>query len=310
MAERKEVSFLSRGVRCGAWHYVPDAAGPTPCVVMAHGLGATIELGIDAFARRFVEAGYGVLAFDYRGFGFSDGEPRQVISVKRQLEDWAAALEYARSLPAVDPARIAIWGSSFAGGHVISVAARDPAVAAAISQVPFTDGLQSLFKVPPLTSLTLTVAGVIDVVRSLVGASPHYVPLLGKPGDAALMTAADCMDGYLQLVTDEARKSGRWQDRAAARIALTIGLYAPRRRARYVKSPLLVIAATGDSIAPAMGARAAARAAPKGELLEYPNGHFDYYKGVGFDQIIVDELAFLERTIGASAAHEPALTTA
>lgn len=297
MGERQTVEFMSEGTCCRGWHYVPDGPGPHPYVVMGHGLGATIELGLDDFARRFADAGYGVLAFDYRGFGFSDGEPRQVISVGRQLADWAAALSFVRSLPAVDAGRIAVWGSSFGGGHAISVAARDHEVAAAISQVPFGDGLQSVFKIRPLTAVKLTIAGLVDLAGSLVGAGPKYVPLVGRPGDTALMAAADSYDGYMQLVPAEAVDSGRWRDRAAARIALWIGLYSPRRSARKVQAPLLVVAASGDTIAPSKGAVAAANAAPKGELIEYDGGHFDYYKGPGFDKIVADEIAFLDRVL-------------
>lgn len=297
MSERTTVEFTSDGTRCGAWHYAPDGPGPHPYVLMAHGLGATTELGLDDFARRFAQAGYGVVAFDYRGFGFSDGEPRQLISVRRQLDDWAAALRFVRSLPGVDAGRIAIWGSSFGGGHVISVAARDHGVAAAVSQVPFSDGLQSLLKLRPLTALRLTLAGLIDIARSLAGRSPKYVSLLGRPGEVALMSAPDSYDGYMQLVTDEAERSGRWRNRAAARVALTIGLYNPRRAASKVTAPLLVIAAAGDTIAPAKGAIAAAHAAPKSELIEYDGGHFDYYKGPGFERIVVDEIAFLDRVL-------------
>jgi pimeloyl-ACP methyl ester carboxylesterase len=295
MVERRDTHFTSNGTSCVAWHYLPDVSGPRPYVVMGHGLGATMELGLDDFAQRFAEAGYGVFAFDYRGFGASDGEPRQVISVRRQLEDWRAALDFVRSLPAVEEGRIAIWGSSFGGGHVISVAARDVGIAAVVSQVPFTDGLQSLFKLRPLTAVRLTLAGAVDAVRSIFGATPKYVPLIGRPGEVALMSAPDSYDGYMQLVAPEAAESGRWRNRAAARIALTIGMYSPRRAARKVKAPLLVVAAHGDSIAPAKGAVAAAKRAPHGELIEYDGGHFDYYKGPGFDQIVTDELAFLDR---------------
>lgn len=300
-ATRIDTSFTSNGTRCGAWHYPPEGDGPQPYVVMAHGLGATMELGLDDFARRFQAAGYGVLAFDYRSFGSSDGEPRQVISVRKQLQDWQAALEHVRGLPTADAGRIAIWGSSFGGGHVISTAAREPDVAAAIAQVPFTDGLQSLLCLRPLTALRLTLDGIVDLARSLFGASPKYVPLVGRPGDVALMSAADSYDGYMQLVPPATESTSTWRDQAAARIALFISLYAPRRAAKKVQSPLLVIAAATDTIAPAKGAIAAAKAAPKGELLEYEGGHFDYYKGVGFDRIIEDELAFLDRQLRPAA---------
>ncbi len=295
MSERADTEFKSHGTRCGAWHYVPEGAGPHPYVVMAHGLGATTELGLDDFARKFAEAGYGVLAFDYRHFGMSDGEPRDVISIRRQLQDWESALAYVRTLPGVDCRRIAIWGSSFGGAHAITTAARVPGVAAAIAQVPFTDGFQSLLKMRPLTALRLTLAGLVDLARSALRMEPKYVPLVGRPGDVALMTAADSYDGYMALVPEEAVASGRFRERAAARIALFIGLYSPRRSARRIKAPLLVVAAAADSIAPAKGAIAAAKAAPRGELIEYEGGHFDYYKGPGFERIVADELAFLDK---------------
>lgn len=295
MVERIDANFMSHGTRCGAWHYVPDGAEPRPYVVMAHGLGGTIELGLDDYAQRFAAAGYGVFAFDYRSFGFSDGEPRQVISVQRQLEDWHAALAHVRALPQVDRERIAIWGSSFGGGHVISVAARDHGLAAAIAQVPFADGLQSVFAMPLHAASRLLRAAFVDLARALFDASPRYVPLVGHPGDVALMAADDCHAGFMQLVPPAVAASGRWGNRAAARIALEIGRYSPLRSASSVAAPLLVVAAKTDTVAPAKGAIAVANAAPRGELCLYDKGHFDYYKGAGFAQIIGDELAFLER---------------
>src|ERR1019366_378617 len=96
------------------------------------------------FAQRFAEAGLDALAFDYRHFGASDGEPRQLLSIPSQLEDYAAAIAFARELPGVDPDRIAVWGSSYAGGHVVPVAVADGRVAAVISQVPAMDGVAAL----------------------------------------------------------------------------------------------------------------------------------------------------------------------
>src|SRR5262245_24081717 len=113
---RTDTEFLSHGTRCAAWHYEPAGDSSHPYVVMAHGLGATRELRLDAFAERFAAAGYGVFVFDYRHFGGSDGEPRELISIRQQLQDWQAAIEHVRGLPGVDRERVAIWGSSFAGG--------------------------------------------------------------------------------------------------------------------------------------------------------------------------------------------------
>jgi uncharacterized protein len=100
----------------------------------AGGFGVTKEPGTDRFARRFHDAGYGVLAFDYRGLGDSGGQPRQVQRLGDQLADWDAAIAFAATLPGVDPAKLAIWGFSSSGGHVFRVAARHPQLAAAIAQ--------------------------------------------------------------------------------------------------------------------------------------------------------------------------------
>ena len=108
-------------------------------MVMAHGLSATKELRLPAYAERFCAAGIGVLLFDYRHFGASGGEPRQLLDISRQHADFRRALAYARDLDWVDPERVGLFGSSFAGGHVLAVGAADGRVAAIVSQCPFTD---------------------------------------------------------------------------------------------------------------------------------------------------------------------------
>jgi dienelactone hydrolase len=103
---------------------------------MAHGFSGFREQRFDAYAERFVQAGMAVLVFDYRHFGDSDGTPRQLLSIRRQLQDWAAAIAFGRSLPGIDPQRIALFGTSLSGGHVLTMAARDRAIAAVVAQGP------------------------------------------------------------------------------------------------------------------------------------------------------------------------------
>jgi dienelactone hydrolase len=107
---------------------------------MTGGFAVTKEPGTDLFAGRFNDAGFAVLAFDYRCFGESGGRPRQVARIRDQLADWQAAIACAASLPGVDPAKLAIWSFSASGGHVLRVAARNPRLAAAIAQTPNADG--------------------------------------------------------------------------------------------------------------------------------------------------------------------------
>ena len=112
---------------------------------MAHGFSGVREQRLDAYAERFAAAGLAVLVFDYRHFGASQGEPRQLLSIAPPARaDWRAAVAHARYLLEVDPKRVAVWGTSFSGGHVVAVAAADPAIAAVVSQAPFTDGLSAI----------------------------------------------------------------------------------------------------------------------------------------------------------------------
>lgn len=121
-ANREKVRFRSGGMECAAWHYPGTNGG---CVVMAGGFGVTKEPATDLFAGRFHDAGFTVLAFDYRHLGESDGQPRQVVRVREQLADSRAAIRFAATLPGVDPTRVALWGFSSSG--VTSSASR-PAI--------------------------------------------------------------------------------------------------------------------------------------------------------------------------------------
>ena len=148
---RRDVWFDSGADRCHAWFYLPAGASPetpVPVIVMAHGLGAVKALRLSAYADRFLAAGYACLVFDYRYFGDSEGAPRELLSIRSQRQDWRAAVAFARTLPEVDANRVVVWGTSFAGGHVVATAARDPRIAAAIAQCPFLDGIASVRQNP------------------------------------------------------------------------------------------------------------------------------------------------------------------
>jgi dienelactone hydrolase len=269
---------------------------------MAHGLGATRELGLDRFALRFQAAGFSVLAFDYRHYGASEGEPRELMSVSRQLEDWRAAIAFATTLSGVDPKRIAIWGSSFGGGHVLKLASEGLGLAAAVSQVPFSNGIASTLKMAVLPALLITLNALLDLVRELVGLSPRYIALVGRPGEVAMMSAGDCYQGFLQLVPAHVAASGLWRNRIAARAGLAVPLYMPGRNAAKIAIPILFAIAEADTIAPASTTHAIAKRVRLAEVKSYPNGHFDYYQGAGFEQMVTDELEFLTRhLLGASA---------
>lgn len=261
---------------------------------MAHGFGALKEARLDAFAERFAAAGYAALVFDYRHFGESSGQPRNLVDIGRQHDDWRAAIAFARSLDGIDHDRIALWGSSFSGGHVIGVGADDGGIAAIISQVPHMDGPVTLRAAGPVRLAKLVAAGLRDSARAVAGGDPRYIPIVGPPGTTAAMATPDAEPGYSALYPP----GFAWRNEVPARIALRVWAYSPGKRAADVGCPLLVLVAADDVVTPPEPARAAAKRAPKGELVEYEGvGHFDVYLGEPFERSVRDQLEFLARVL-------------
>jgi pimeloyl-ACP methyl ester carboxylesterase len=287
--EREDVTFTSGGARCAAWLYRPDSASPSPVVVMAHGFTGTREIRLDAYAERFCAAGLGALVFDYRHFGASEGEPRQLLDIEAQHDDYRAAIAFARGLEWADPARIALFGTSFSGGHVVPLAAEDRQIAALVAQCPFSDGPASLRALGPAAALRLTLPGLRDQLRALRGRPPYYIRVVGPPGSRAVMATPDSEPGFRALLPQDSL----WEDRVAARIALRIGTYRPGRAAERVSCPALFCVCDGDSLAPARTTVRNAERAPRAVVKRYPIGHFEIYVGEWFERAVADQTEFL-----------------
>jgi fermentation-respiration switch protein FrsA (DUF1100 family) len=302
---RVDVDFEVDGTRCAAWHYAGESdalrseAG-RPCVVMAHGIGATRDSGLEEFATRFAAAGLSVVLFDYRHLGASDGEPRGLVWPRQQVADYRAAVERARGLDGVDPDRIVLWGVSLSGGHVFEVAAADDRIAAVIALTPGSDGLATSVSLSraqgPMPGLRLTLAGIRDLVASRrSGAAPVYVPLAGEPGSTAAVTAPGAGAAY------EAIAGPTWRNEITARSLLAIPAYRPIRRAAAVSCPVLVQVADEDrTVPPASQMDAGQRS--RAEVRHYPCDHFDVHPGgEWFETAVEHQLAFLTRRLAAAS---------
>ncbi|MEX2529274.1 MAG: alpha/beta hydrolase [Gemmatimonadota bacterium] len=284
----QEVRIPSGEEQLSAGIHAPDGPGPHPTVLLGHGFGATRSAGLERYAARFREAGLLAVTFDYRHFGGSSGEPRQLLSVSRQLEDWRAMLAWARERPEVDARRIGIWGSSFAGGHVLRIAAEDPAVAAVVSQVPFTNGVATTLRLPLLSVLKATVVSSADVLKGIVGAAPVTMPLVAPPGQAAAMPLDEAVEGFRRM-----NAHSPWTNRVCARIGLAVPFYHPGRAAGRIQCPLLMQIGERDALTPPGPARRAGARAPMGRVVTYPFGHFEVYFDEAFERVVGDQIEFL-----------------
>jgi dienelactone hydrolase len=289
---RDDVAFDSHGTSCAAWLYRPVGVTNPPIIVMAHGFAAIRVLRLDAYAERFAQAGYAVLVFDYRGWGDSAGEPRRVLDIAAQQQDWRAGVAYARTLVGVDTDRVVVWGSSFGGGHVMHLAAEDHGLAAVIAQVPHISGPASAFTRPRRLVTRLIAAGIRDQLGAIAGREPYRVAAVGYPGDVAMMTSPDAAPMAERLAGDLYEQLLPEND-VAARIALRVPFYSPGRRAPRITAPALVQIAERDSVTPVKVAVKAARRIPRGEIRTYDCQHFEPYLDPYFDTIVADQIAFL-----------------
>lgn len=138
------VSFFADRQRIAGDLYIPDAAsdGSVPGIVACSGYQGLKDIHPARFARALVPDGYACLAFDYRGFGFSDGERGRLVP-QEQVEDVRAAVSYLRSVPQLDPGRIGVIGWGLGGGVVVVAAASDQRIRAVVSCNGIADGERS-----------------------------------------------------------------------------------------------------------------------------------------------------------------------
>jgi pimeloyl-ACP methyl ester carboxylesterase len=215
--------------------------------------------------------------------------------VRQALTDWQAAIDSARRLPEVDPAKVAAWAFSASAGHVFPVAARDPHLAAAIAQTPLVDAPAAMPRLArystPKAQMRLMGRALLDTLGAASGRDPLLVPLTGPPGSVAMLSAPDALLGPEAL---SAERYPHWQQKVAARSVLRLGSYRPGRFASRIRCPLLVIVCDDDRSAPPELAARAARRAPRGELLRLPGGHYAPFMAAHEDAVSA-QLAFLNR---------------
>lgn len=128
--------------------------------------------------------------------------------------------------------------------------------------------------------------------------APVMIPLAGPAGSLALMNAPDALPGYQALIP----KNGTFRNEVAARVAPTIMRYRPGKQAHKVAAPILFCISDTDSVTPPEETERYARTAPRGEIKHYSAGHFEFYLGDAFEQLVSDQTEFLTRHLKPAAA--------
>ena len=268
---------------------------------MAHGFGCVRGVRLPAYAQRFAAAGYVVVVFDYRFFGDSGGSPRQLLDIAAQLDDWRAAIDWARTLEGVDSQRVIGWGTSLSGGHVITLAGTGAALTAIIAQVPHVDGIAASRAAGMRHAVGLLPAAVEDTWRALTHRAPRYLHSIGAPGTRSIMASPDALPALERMAAADGLTLQDFPITVAARIVLRIGLYSPIRHAGAVTCPALVQVAGDDTLTPTAEARKAACRMPHATLKVYPGQHFEVYVDPLFTTVVADQLEFLRSVAPVTA---------
>jgi pimeloyl-ACP methyl ester carboxylesterase len=290
-------SFDSRGVRVAAWLTLPAGDGPHPGIVLAHGLGATHGMMMAQYEQHFAANGIATLTFDYRHTGESDGTPRRLITMRRQLQDVQAAHAYLSARPEIDPRRVGLWGTSLGAMHVLRAATTNPNVAAAVVQCPIVHGPSAALSSGLAHALRLTPAITSDLVRAALRLPRRYVPIVGQPGSDAVVTVPGAEEGWNGTVSP----GFTFTNKITAASALGLAAVSALRGAASITAPLLVCVSDHETLMdPRLAARAAALA-PRGSARHYPGDHFEIYHAPLAAGLLADQTAFLTEYLDVAA---------
>lgn len=248
----RDVSFLSKGLKCSGWLYLPDdlAAGEkAPAIIMGHGFSGTKDVYLSNYAEPFAAAGFVTLAFDYRYMGESEGEPRCQQFPWDNQEDYRNAITWLSRQPEVDPKRIGIWGTSYSGTHVVQVAAFDPRVKAVVCQASGTLGALDAFgALLGREALDGLIAMLLDArLASYPDGPVAYIPICAPPGQPATTNDPEMYEFFMRAQAE----CPLWENRTTAETMekmfeadLTIA------RTLVSPTPILVVACTKDPMIP------------------------------------------------------------
>lgn len=291
VSKSRKSTFDFHGDQCAATLWLPEPTSndlPMPAIMMIHGWGGIQLVLFKEFIRRFNEAGYAVMTFDFPGWGDSAGWPRNRINPWERVRVADAALAWLKAQNDIDAARIAVWGTSFGGGHAIDLAAEHPELAAVVAHVPMLNGLAAVKAVPFSRLLRFSVDIATDILNPI---GRNYLPVVSPEGEYSTMDR-DGADRIMQWAVDNL--DAQYDNRVTASSLLTMGFYHPRRNLKHIGMPGLIVGALRDSVAPFNEAAVRAQVGSNVRITTIDANHFDPYLPPYVDDNISRQLQFLD----------------
>lgn len=242
MYKRTDIEFKAKdNIRLKGWFYLPNKT-PAPCIIMSPGFSALKEHCLDLFAMRFAQAGFCVCVYDNRNFGESEGGPRLEVAPNAQTADMQQVIRLVQELPAVQKAKIGLWGASFSAGVVLNVAALDRRVSCVVAQVPFVKGHHAYLreKRPDIWE-DLRTKYAADQSSRLSGNPPMMINVVKSTSRALyIMKQPDAYHFFTQVKS--------WVNEVTLQSLANSGEFNPVNSVHLIKAPILFILASQDTV--------------------------------------------------------------
>ena len=299
----RPVEFASDGATMRGRLYLPGDR-PAAVVVMAHGFSATIPMVMDRYAECFQERGLAVLAFDHRGHGPSDGEPRGEINYWVQARGYIDAIGAARALADTGSSPVALWSDSMGARVALGVAALDDRVSALVCQVPAL-GDQLGLEDPEGTRL--------DAMRRFLAtgqvrrsSDTWASSAVVSPDQSTSPSALKPLTAFRWFIEYGGRYGTGWTNRVVFTAPSDAPDFDPFACAPRVRVPTLFAMSPDDEMPGAVSAVTRAvfeRLAGPKEVVEVDGGHFGIieYPSTAFERASEAQAKWLTRTLGNGA---------
>ncbi len=279
--ETMRVSFESQHTKLvGVLYYRASKASKMimlpPAVIITGSWSTVKEQMPSVYAPLLAEAGYAALIFDFRGYGESDGQPRDVESVAMKAQDLRAAVRFLQGNGGIDSRRIGVMPICASAGVAALATVDEPGIKSIAMVAPWLhnkDIVRNLFGGEAGVAQRLEQA---KIARQIYGENGivSYIKLASNTDPTAALYAADgALDYYLNPKRGAVR---HWGARFAV-MAWTEWLqFDPISIAGKLTVPTRII--TGDGTATPEGAKEfAARMRAPHDLVSLPGTQYDFY---------------------------------
>jgi fermentation-respiration switch protein FrsA (DUF1100 family) len=180
---KQNVQFLSEGLTLKGNLFLPenyDSTKKYPAIVVSGSWTTVKEQMADLYAERLAKQGFITLAFDFRNFGESEGQPRFFESPSMKKTDIVNSVSYLNTLSIVDKEKIGVLGVCAGSMYTLMAASEDKRIKAVVTVASWLhdaeavklfyggeEGVQSKIKAAQVAKKKFAETGIVDYIPTI-----------------------------------------------------------------------------------------------------------------------------------------------